>query len=66
MMNRPPVNELQEIVGCRYMLVTTVAKRARQLMDDPEKLGENKPVAMAIDELCDGSLKLGFPEEYQK
>lgn len=28
MMNKPAVNELQQKVGCRYMLVTTVAKRA--------------------------------------
>lgn len=36
MMNYPPLNELQAKAGCRYLLVTTVAKRARQLQDDPE------------------------------
>ena len=40
MMNYPPLNELQAKAGCRYLLVTTVAKRARQLQDDPEKLDE--------------------------
>ena len=29
-MNDPPVVELENIAGCRYMLVTAVAKRARQ------------------------------------
>ena len=31
-MNHPPVVELENIAGCRYMLVTAVAKRARQLL----------------------------------
>ena len=35
MMNRPPVNELVEKAGSRYMLVTAVAVRARQLQDQP-------------------------------
>ena len=47
MMNKPAVNELQKKVGCRYMLVTTVAKRARQLLDNPEELGDRKPVSVA-------------------
>ena len=66
MMNQPAVNELQKKVGCRYMLVTTVAKRARQLMTDPETMGERKPVSAAVDELYSGRLKVEFPEEYQK
>lgn len=66
MMNKPNVNELQQKVGCRYMLVTTVAKRARQLMTDPEALGERKPVSAAVDELYTGRLKVEFPEDYKK
>ena len=46
-----PLNELIEKAGCRYMLVTAVAQRARQLQADPEKLGERKPVTVAVDEL---------------
>ena len=42
MMNYPPLNDLQAKAGCRYLLVTTVAKRARQLSDDPEKLDDRK------------------------
>ncbi len=66
MMNKPAVNELQERVGCRYMLVTTVAKRARQLMEDPEALGDRKPVSTAVEELYNDQLKIEFPEDYQK
>ena len=51
MMNRPPVNERVEKAGGRYMLVTAVAVRARQLQDQREKLGNNKPVSMAVEEL---------------
>lgn len=57
MMNRPAVNELVDKVGCRYMVVTAVASRARQLLDDPEKLGENKPVSMAVEELYNDKIK---------
>jgi len=52
MMNYPPLNELQAKAGCRYLLVTTVAKRARQLQDDPEKLDDRKPVSVAVVELA--------------
>ena len=58
MMNRPAVNELVDKVGCRYLLVTAVAKRARQLLDDPETLGEGKPVSKAVEELYQGKIKV--------
>lgn len=63
MMNRPPVNELVEKAGSRYMLVTAVAVRARQLQDQPEKLGNNKPVSMAVEELYEGKLVLTTSRE---
>lgn len=66
MMNKPPLNEMQDKIGCRYMLVTVVAKRARQLMDDPEKLEDRKPVSVAVEELYKGKLKVHFPEEYER
>ena len=52
-MNHPPVVELENIAGCRYMLVTAVAKRARQLL-----------VAKAVDELYNGELCVRYPAEY--
>ncbi len=66
MMNKPPLNELQDKVGTRYMLVTVVAKRARQLVEDPERIGNRKPVSVAIDELYQDQLDIKFPEEYTR
>lgn len=66
MMNYPPLTEIQEKVGCRYMLVTAVAKRARQLMTEPEKLGNRKPVSVAVDELYSDELVVTKLEESAK
>ena len=66
MMNNPPLNELQEKVGTRYMLVTVVARRARQLITDPEKIGNDKPVSVAIEELYGDKLDIDYPEEYMR
>lgn len=66
MMNYPPLTELRDKVGCRYMLVTTVAKRARQLMENPEKLEDRKPVSCAVDELFNDKLEIIVPEEQVK
>ncbi len=66
MMNKPPLNELQSKVGCRYMLVTVVAKRARQLMGNEERLQNRKPVSYAVDELYHDRLSIKFPEDYVK
>ncbi len=63
MMNYPSLNELVEKAGCRYLLVTAVANRARQLQDHPEKLGSDKPVSMAVDELYHDKLVLNVPKE---
>lgn len=45
------------------MLVTAVAVRARQLQDQPEKLGNNKPVSMAVEELYEDKLVLTTSRE---
>ncbi len=70
MMNQPPVNEMEEKAGCRYMLVTSVARRARQIMQkmqqDKEDVGMEKPVSIAVDELERGRLHIHYPEEYNK
>lgn len=58
MMNRPPVNELEQKVGCRYALVTAVAKRARQIMQNPDVDSGIKPVSAAIEELYEEKLKI--------
>ena len=53
MMIKPQLNELMEKVDCRYTLVSVVAKRARQLVSDPELMEdcEIKPVELAVDDL---------------
>lgn len=63
MMNLP-LKELVDKAGCRYMLVTAVATRARQLQANPEKLGDRKPVSVAVDELYHDRLILEYPKEY--
>lgn len=63
MMNLP-LNELIEKAGCRYMLVTAVAQRARQLQSDPDRLDDRKPVSVAVDELYHNELTIEPPKEY--
>ncbi|MEL7609870.1 MAG: DNA-directed RNA polymerase subunit omega [Bacillota bacterium] len=63
MMNHPPLNELVEKAGCRYMLVTAVAKRARQLLDDTDTLGDRKPVSVAVEEFFNGKYKVHRAED---
>ncbi len=66
MMNQPPVNEMEVKAGCRYMLVTSVARRARQIMRSGEDIGNEKPVSIAVEELNNGKLQINYPEEYKK
>lgn len=66
MINKPAVNELEDMVGCRYMLVMAVARRARQLMNDPTKLNDRNPVTAAVDDLYHNHLLIDYPEEYTR
>lgn len=65
MLNRPAINDLVKKAGCRYLLVTAVAKRARQLQNHPEKLNGRKPVSAAVEELYNGEISVTAPEEVQ-
>ena len=59
MMLYPPMGELMDKVGSRYMLVNAVAARAREIADEAEannEIIEEKPVSMAIDEIYTGKL----------
>ena len=65
----PPIAELLEKVDGRYLLVNVVAKRARQIADEANALGEelpDKPVTMAIREVAEGKLSAELKEEYMK
>ena len=63
MMNLP-LDEMIDKAGCRYMLVTAVAQRARQLQTEPDKLGDRKPVSVAVEELLSDQLVVEPPKEY--
>ena len=59
MMLYPPMGELMDKVGSRYMLVNAVAARAREIADEAEannEIIEEKTVSMAIDEIYTGKL----------
>ncbi len=65
----PPMGDLLEKIESRYLLVNVVAKRARQIADEANALGEDlpaKPVTMAIQEVADGELSAELKEEYRK
>ncbi|HOF94341.1 MAG TPA: DNA-directed RNA polymerase subunit omega [Clostridia bacterium] len=65
MLNYPGVNELVDKAGTRYMLVMAVARRARQLLNNPDKLGDNNPVTFAVNELHEGKISIEYPDEYK-
>jgi DNA-directed RNA polymerase subunit K/omega len=48
------------------MLVTTVAKRARQLVANADGSEEENPVSVAAAELMHDQLRVKFPEDYQR
>ena len=61
MMLYPPMAELVDKVGSRYLLVNILASRARELSAEAEETGEpldRKPVSTAIDEVYSGKLKV--------
>lgn len=65
-MLNPDLRELLKNNTSRYSLVTAVAKRAREVADDPilsEKCGTEKPVTYALDEFLSGKLEIREPEE---
>lgn len=61
MMLYPPMGELADKVGSRYLLVNLVARRARSISSAAEENGDvldAKPVSMAIDEVYTGELSI--------
>jgi len=62
----PDLRKLLKDHTSRYSLVTAVAKRAREIVNDEElkeKCGTRKPVSYALDEFLDEKLKIVEPEE---
>ena len=61
----PALGSLNKEVPNRYLLVNVVARKAREMADDAERLGEvlpEKPVTMAINEVADGKI-VADPED---
>ena len=59
MMLYPPMGDLMDKVGSRYMLVNAVARRAREIADEAEEQNliiDEKTVSLAIDEISTGKL----------
>ena len=63
-MINPDFNKILKENQSRYALVTAVAKRARVISEDKEmlhKIGTDKPVTYALDELMRGEMKISDP-----
>ncbi len=61
MMLYPPMGDLVDKVGSRYLLGNLVARRARQISseaDDNHDILTKKPVSSAIDEIYAGRLTI--------
>ena len=61
MMLYPPMGDLMDKVGSRYLLVNMVARRAREISDEVEEEGiplDEKTVSLAINEIYTGKLRL--------
>ena len=61
MMLYPPMAELVDKVGSRYLLVNLVARLARDISQKAEEEGEildRKPISTAIDEVYTGKLTI--------
>ena len=66
MMLYPPLADLVDKVGSRYLLVNLVARRARDIATWQEENGEpieEKPVSDAIKEVYDGKIQAVEREE---
>lgn len=58
-MIKPPIDELLEKVESRYMLVTIISKRAREIVEGEEilvKTAQLKPVNIAVEEFYAGKI----------
>ena len=61
MMLYPPMADLVNKIGSRYLLVNLVSRRARDISQKAEEEGEpldRKPISIAIDEVYTGKLKI--------
>jgi len=60
MMLYPPLSDLVQKVGSRYLLVNLISRRAREISNQADDNGDHldkKPVSTAIDEVYTGKIK---------
>jgi DNA-directed RNA polymerase subunit omega len=64
----PALNEIMKKVDCRYTLVAAVAKRARQIVNDPAQAADTsfKPVVAAVDDMMNDRITYRYAEEPAK
>lgn len=65
MMIDPPIDKLVDKVGCKYMLVCLITKRARFLLDKkPDMLAESEKSAItfAAQELQKDTIRVAFED----
>ena len=66
MIIKPGISALEKCVedGCRYILVTMAAKRARMLSEENEEIYTDyknicdKPVSLAVHEIAEGKVEI--------
>ena len=64
MLNNPPINNLEKKAGCRYLLVSAVAKRARRLMEEKKGDKELKIPGISDNEALDEAIDSFYADEY--
>ena len=58
MITKPPIDELTEKAGDKYALCCVVAKRAKELNNNPDLPQTMKPISYAADEFDEGITEL--------
>ena len=65
MLNNPPINELEQKAGCRYLLVSAVSKRARNIMVEKHGDKENKIAGISDNEALDEAVEEFYSDDYK-
>lgn len=61
MISKPPIDQLREIAGNKYILCVAVSKRAKELneMQQKDELSTDvKTISQAAQEVMDGKIKI--------
>ena len=58
MITKPPIDQLTEKAGDKYTLCCVIAKRAKQLNNNPDNPQNFKAISTAANEFMDGETEL--------